>query len=41
MNNLIIEETIERKILLFRGQKVMLSYDLAELYCVEHKRKKL
>jgi len=30
-------EMIERKILLIRGQKVMLSMDLAELYGVEHR----
>jgi len=32
MENIIIKETIERKIYLIRGQKVMLSHDLAELY---------
>ena len=30
-------EMIEKKILLIRGQKVMLSMDLAELYGVEHR----
>lgn len=34
---LIPSETIERHILLIRGQKVMLSIDLAELYQVEHR----
>ena len=35
MENMIIKETIERKIYLIRGQKVMLDRDLAELYNVE------
>lgn len=35
MKSLIPEETIEKKILLIRGEKVMLSPDLAELYSVE------
>ena len=35
---LIPQERIERRILLIRGQKVMLDYDLAELYDVEVKR---
>jgi len=30
-------ETVERRILLIRGQKVMLDMDLAELYAVETK----
>jgi hypothetical protein len=34
---LMVHETIERKILLIRGQKVMLSIDLAALYEVEHR----
>ncbi len=33
--NLISAERIERRILLVRGQKVMLDFDLAELYGVE------
>jgi len=35
MNDLIPTERIEKRILLLRGQKVMLSTDLAELYEVE------
>lgn len=34
MNGLVISERIEKRILLLRGQKVMLSTDLAELYKV-------
>jgi DNA replication protein DnaD len=37
-NNIIPEEIIISKIYLFRGQKVMLDSDLAELYDVETKR---
>jgi len=37
MTNLIPIERIENKIYLIRGQKVMLDYDLAELYGVETK----
>jgi len=37
MNEIIPEERIESKILLIRGQKVMLDRDLAELYGVETK----
>ena len=37
MNNLMPVERIERKIYLIRGQKVMLDFDLAELYKVETK----
>lgn len=37
-NNLIAAESIEAKILLIRGLKVMLDADLAELYGVETKR---
>lgn len=37
MNNLIPAERIENRILLLRGQKVMLDSDLAELYGVETK----
>ena len=37
MNSLIPIEVIERKILLVRGEKVMLDADLAELYGVETK----
>ena len=35
MNEIIPQEVIERKIFMIRGQKIMLSIDLAELYCVE------
>src|SRR5437879_10747075 len=35
MNGLILSERIEKRILFLRGQKVMLSTDLAELYEVE------
>ncbi len=35
MNGLVISERIEKRILLLRGQRVMLSMDLAELYGVE------
>ena len=35
MNRSVSAERIERRIFLVRGQKVMLSSDLAELYCVE------
>ena len=35
MNSLIPSERIEKRILFLRGQKVMLSTDLAELYEVE------
>ena len=38
MDSLIPIEVIERKILLIRGQKVMLDADLAELYVVSTKR---
>ena len=38
MKELIPVERIENKILLIRGQKVMLAHDLAELYGVETKR---
>ena len=34
MKDLIPSEWIEKRILLLRGQKVMLSMDLAELYVV-------
>ena len=37
MNGMIPVEKIERKIYLIRGEKVMLSSDLAELYGVEPK----
>ena len=37
MSNLIPVERIENKIYLIRGQKVMLDYDLAELYGIETK----
>ncbi|MDH5203602.1 MAG: ORF6N domain-containing protein, partial [Nitrospirota bacterium] len=37
MNGLIPVEIIEKKILLIRGEKVMLDADLAELYEVETK----
>src|SRR2546423_10080321 len=37
MRNLVRSEQIERAILLIRGQKVMLDYDLAKLYGVETK----
>jgi len=37
MNGLILSERIEKRILILRGQKVMLSTDLAELYGVEPK----
>jgi hypothetical protein len=32
---LLIHQTIENKIYVIRGQKVMLDFDLAELYAVE------
>jgi hypothetical protein len=35
--SLVVQEVIEQKILLIRGQKVMLSIDLAALYEVEHR----
>jgi len=38
MSNLIPLERIENKILLIRGEKVLLAYDLAELYDVPTKR---
>jgi len=38
VDSLIPIEVIERKILLIRGQKVMLDSDLAELYGVSTKR---
>lgn len=38
MKNLIIQEVIEQRIYLIRGQKVMLDRDLAELYDVPTKR---
>ncbi len=38
MNELILQEVIEEKIYLIRGQKVMLDRDLAELYGVPTKR---
>ena len=37
MKNLILQETVETKILLLRGKKVMLDRDLAVLYRVETK----
>ena len=37
MKSLVPIETIEKKILLINGQKVMLDSDLAELYGVETK----
>ena len=37
-DNLIPEEAIMKKIILIRGQKVMISNDLAELYGVTTKR---
>jgi hypothetical protein len=37
MKSLVPMETIEKKILLIRGQKVMLDSDLADLYCVQTK----
>jgi hypothetical protein len=40
MKTLIPVEVIERKILLIRGEKVMLDSDLAELYSVEVKHLK-
>jgi len=40
MDTIITGEIIERKILLIRGQKVMLDIDLAELYGVEVKQLK-
>jgi hypothetical protein len=40
MNALIAVEVIERKILLIRGQKVMLDSDLSELYGIEVKHLK-
>ncbi|MFH0991452.1 MAG: ORF6N domain-containing protein [bacterium] len=40
MTAIIPAETIEKRILLIRGQKVMLDRDLAELYCVTTKRLK-
>ncbi len=36
-HSLIVPEVIEKKIFLIRGQKVMLSIDLAALYEVEHR----
>lgn len=33
----ITEALIENKIFIFRGQKVMIDFDLAEMYCVETK----
>src|SRR3989339_2277462 len=38
MNNLLPEERIERRILVIRGEKVMVDRDLAELYGVSTKR---
>jgi hypothetical protein len=38
MKKLIPQEVIERRILVIRGQKVMLDRDLAELYEVKTKR---
>ncbi|PIX86415.1 MAG: DNA-binding protein, partial [Nitrospirae bacterium CG_4_10_14_3_um_filter_53_41] len=38
MKGLIPQDVIERKIYLIRGQKIMLSTDLAELYGVTTKR---
>jgi len=35
MEKIIPSETIEKMILIFRGQKVMFDKDLAQLYCVE------
>jgi hypothetical protein len=35
--SLMVQDVIERKILLIRGQKVMLDFHLAELYGVETK----
>lgn len=40
MKELIPVETVQRKILLIRGEKVMLDSDLAELYGVEVKHLK-
>jgi hypothetical protein len=37
MRNVVPSEQFERAILLIRGQKVMLDYDLAKLYGVETK----
>ncbi len=38
MSDLLLAERIEQKILLIRGQKVMLDSDLAKLYGVSTKR---
>ena len=38
MSTLLIEEIIENKIFLIRGQKVMIDRDLADLYGVETKQ---
>ncbi|HEX9285596.1 MAG TPA: ORF6N domain-containing protein, partial [Nitrospirales bacterium] len=38
MNGLVTSERIEKRILLLRGQRVMLSMDLAQLYGVTTKR---
>ena len=38
MKKLLTSDTIERRIFLIRGQKVMLDHDLAELYGVETKQ---
>ncbi len=38
MESVVLLELIERKILLIRGQKVMLDYDLTALYGVATKR---
>ena len=35
--DLLIHQSIENKIYLIRGEKVMLDKDLAELYCIETK----
>jgi hypothetical protein len=37
MKNLVLQEAVERKIYLIRGQKVMLDKDLASLYGVKTK----
>jgi len=37
MNSLVAMEVVERKVLLIRGQKVILDVDLAELYGVTTK----
>ncbi|MBI4358314.1 MAG: ORF6N domain-containing protein, partial [Candidatus Omnitrophica bacterium] len=37
MKSIVLHEIVEQKIYSIRGRKVMLSYDLAELYQVETK----